>query len=118
MSTDMKLSKVQITKIIQSVGAFGSWLGNLGKKSLRNIYFPLARENLPGVVSNLTSNVTNKFEREIRGKGAVRAGKGFILFNSNEAINNIIKIIKSLQDSNVLIDGVTEAVKHEIKKNK
>ena len=31
-------------------------------------------------------------------------------------MNDIIKIIKSLQDSNVLIDGITETVKHEIKK--
>ena len=50
------------------------------------------------------------------GKGAVRAGKGFTLFISNEDMNDLIKIIKSLQDSGVLIDGVTEAVKHEIKK--
>ena len=31
---------------------------------------------------------------------------------------NDIKIIKSLQDSGVIIDGVTETVKEEIKKNK
>ena len=31
-------------------------------------------------------------------------------------MNDIIKIIKSLEDSGVLIDGVTERVKHEIKK--
>ena len=31
-------------------------------------------------------------------------------------MNDIIKIIKSLKDSGVLIDGVTETVKHEIKK--
>ena len=30
-------------------------------------------------------------------------------------MNDIIKIIKSLEDSVVLIDGVTETVKHEIK---
>ena len=30
MSTDIKLSKTQISKIIQSGGSFGSWLGNLG----------------------------------------------------------------------------------------
>ena len=30
-------------------------------------------------------------------------------------MNDIIKIIKSLEDSNVLIDGVTETVKHDIK---
>ena len=31
-------------------------------------------------------------------------------------MNDIIKIIKSLEDSDVFIDGVTETVKHEIKK--
>ena len=31
-------------------------------------------------------------------------------------MNDIIKIIKSLEDSGVLIDGVTKTVKHEIKK--
>ena len=31
-------------------------------------------------------------------------------------MNDIIKIIKSLQDSNALIDGITETVKHETKK--
>ena len=32
ISTDIKLSKAQISKIIQSSGFFCSWLGNLGKK--------------------------------------------------------------------------------------
>ena len=31
-------------------------------------------------------------------------------------MNYITKILKSLQDSIVLIDGITETVKHEIKK--
>ena len=35
------------------------------------------------------------------------------LFISNEDMNDIIKIIKTLEDSSVLIDGVTETVKHE-----
>ena len=33
-------------------------------------------------------------------------------------MNDIIKIIKSLEDSGVLIDGVTESVKDKIKKQK
>ena len=33
MLTDIKLSKAQISIGIQSVGFFGSWLGNLGKKN-------------------------------------------------------------------------------------
>ena len=49
-------------------------------------------------------------------KGAVRAGKEFTLFISNEYQNDIIKIIKSIDDLGVLIDGVAETVKHEIKK--
>ena len=63
MSIDVKLSKAQISKIIQSGGSFGSWLGNLGKKALANIAIPLARKNLPGLVNNATSNAINKFER-------------------------------------------------------
>ena len=45
----------------------------------------------------------------------MRAGKGFTLLISNKDMNDIIKIVKSLKDSGVLIDGVTETVKHEIK---
>ena len=37
MSADIKLSKAQTSKIIQSGGPFGSWLDNLGKKALANI---------------------------------------------------------------------------------
>ena len=80
MSTDIKLSKAQIYKIIQSGGSFGSWLANLGKKALTNVAIPLARDNLPGLVNNLISNAINKFERKIGGKRAVRAGKEFTLF--------------------------------------
>ena len=35
---------------------------------------PLARDNLPELLGNLTSSVKNKFERKISGKGGVRAG--------------------------------------------
>ena len=48
----------------------------------------------------------------------MRAGKIFSLFISNEYMNGITKIIKSLEDLGVLIDAVTETVKHEIKKQK
>ena len=116
MSTDIKLNKAQISKIVQSGGSFGSGLGNLGKKSLANNAIPLAKDNLPGLVSNSSSNPINNFERKISGKGAVRAGKGFTLFISNEDMNDIIKIIKSLEDSGVLIDGDNETLKHEIRK--
>ena len=116
MSADIKLSKAQISKIIQWGWYFGSWLANLNKKTLTSVAFPSARNNLP--VNNLAFNAINKSERKISGKGAVRTGKGFTLLILNEDMNDIIKFIKSLEDSNVLIDGITETVKYEIKKKK
>ena len=76
--------------------------------------FILPEKNLPGLVNNLTSKAINKFERKTLRKRAVKVGKGFTLFISNEDINDIIKFIKSLEDSGVLINGVTEIVKHEL----
>ena len=37
MLTDIKLSKAQIPKIIQSGRSFGFWLANLGKEALANV---------------------------------------------------------------------------------
>ena len=94
MLTDIKLSKSQIAKIIQLGGSFGSWLANLGKKALINIVITLVRGNVPGLVSNLHSNTMNKFERKMGEKVAVRVGKRFTIFISNEDMNNIIEITK------------------------
>ena len=44
MSTDIKLSKAQISRIIQSGGSFGSWLGNLWTKALTYNAIPSARD--------------------------------------------------------------------------
>ena len=62
-----------------------------------NIAIPLVKDSLPGLVSSLTSNAINKFERKISEKVAVRAGKAFTLFISNEGMNDIMKIIKPLK---------------------
>ena len=69
-------------------------MSNLGRKALKKIDNPLARNNLPGLVRNLTSKAINKFERKISRK--------VTLFISNEYVNDIIKAIKSLEDSGVL----------------
>ena len=53
--------------------------------------------------------------KKISGKGAVRVGKWFTVLVSNEYMNDIIKTIKSLEGSNVLVNGVTGTVKQEIK---
>ena len=41
-----------------------------------------------------------------------------ILIIFNEEINDIMKIIKSLQESSLLIKGVSETIKNEVKKQK
>ena len=118
MSTDIKLSKAQVSKVNQLGGSFRSWLSNLGNEALTNVAIPFVRDNLPGLVSNLTSSAINKFDRKISGKGAVRAGKRFTLFISNEDMNDTTKITNSSEDSGVLIDRVTETVKHKLKNKK
>ena len=80
MSTDTKLCKAKISKIIQSGGSFGSSLANLVKKALKNVAISLARDNLLELESNLTTNATNKFGKKISGKGAVWVGKRFTSF--------------------------------------
>ena len=92
MSAHIKLSKAQMSKIIQTSGSYGFWLGNLGKKALTNIAITLARDNL-------YSSAIKKFDRKISGKGSVRPGKRFTLIISSEDINDIIRIIKSSEDS-------------------
>ena len=110
MSRYIKLSKAQISKIIQSGRTFGSWLAIVGKKALRKSAILLANDNIPGLVSILASNSISKFKKKISEKGAARAGKRFTLFISNEDINDVIKIIKSL------IYGIAEKIKHKMKR--
>ena len=98
MSTDIKLSKAQTSKLLQSRGSYVSWLANSGQNALTNVAIVFGRDNLAGLVSNLLSNAINEFKREISGKGAVRALKRFTLFISNEDMNDVIKIIKLLED--------------------
>ena len=72
---------------------------------------------MPGLVGNIAlnaaSNAISKTERRRSGKRVARAGKEFTLLISNEGMDDIIRIIKSLEDSGVLNNGVTETVKHE-----
>ena len=71
MSTEKKISKAQIYKIIRSGRSFGSSLGNLDKKVLTHVAIAFARDNLSGLVSNKTSDTINNFERKIIEKGTV-----------------------------------------------
>ena len=51
------------------------------------------------------------------GRGVVRAGKGIALVISNEQLlPDIIRIIKSLENSGTLIDGISKTIKNEIER--
>ena len=80
------------------------------------LLFLFPRNNLPGLISNITLNAIYKFKRKIGEKEAIRPGKRFVLPIFNEEMNDIIKTIKSPEHTLVLIDDVTETVKHKIKK--
>ena len=73
----IKLSKAQISKIIQPGGSFGSWLASFASKCC----YPFSQRQLTWLIqaSNLTSSAINKFDRKIGGQRAVRTGKGFYL---------------------------------------
>ena len=52
----------------------------------------------------------------MRWKSVVKAGKGITLVISNEDMDDIIRIIKSLASLEASNDGVSETVKQELKK--
>ena len=61
------------------------------------------------------SEIFGAIQRKMHGKGVVRSGKGITLVIFNKNVDNI-RIIKSPENLDELIDGVSEAVKTEIKR--
>ena len=51
-------------------------------------------------------------------KKILGSGNNTTLIISNDEINDIIKIIKSLEDSGLLLKGVTGRVRNEVKEQK
>ena len=66
MSTVVKISRPQISKLIQSGGCFGSMLANVSKEVITDLVIPLARDNVPKLVTNLASNtIINIKEKQV-----------------------------------------------------
>ena len=101
MSIDIKLSKVQISKIIQSGRFLGRLLGLLLKTGLpliKNIIKPLAESILvPLGLTAAASAVDAGIQKKILGSGTTT------LAISNEEMNDILKIVQALEDSNILL---------------
>ena len=116
LSVDIMLSKTQLSKMIQSRGFLGRLLGPLLKTGLpliKNIVKPLAKSVLiPLGLTAAASTTDAGMHKKILGSGNTT------LIISNDEIHDIIKIVRSLEDSGLLLKGVTETVQNKVKEQK
>ena len=107
--TDVKLSKAQISKILQSGGFLGSLLSKLSGP-LMKIAVPLAKNILaPLGITAAASAIDAGTQKKIHGSGTTT------LIISNEEINDIMQIVQALEDCNILLKGITKTIKNETK---
>ena len=107
MSTDVKLCKAQISKIIQS----GRFLGSLLSKlvgPLMKVAVPLTKTILaPLGITAAASAIDGPIQKKIQRSGTTT------LIISNEKMNDIMKIVHVLEDSNILLKGVNKTIKNK-----
>ena len=117
-STDIKLSKTQLSKMIQSGGFLGKLLGPLLKTGLpliKNVIKPLAKSILiPLGLTAAASAADQGIHKKILGSGH----NNTTLIISNDEMDGILKIVKSLENSGVLLKGVSETIQHEAKEQR
>ena len=112
MSTDIKLSKAQISKVSQSGGFLGSLLSKIAGP-LMKVAVPLAKNILaPLGIKAAASAIDTGIQKKIHGSGTTT------LVISNEEMNDILKIVQALEDSNILLKGVTKTIKNERRERK
>ena len=118
LSADIKLSKTQLSKMIQSGGLYGRLLVPLLKKGfplIKNVIKPLAKSILiPLGLTAAASAADSGIHIKILGSRN-QSSHNTVLIISNDEIEDIIKIVKSLEDSGLLLKGVTETVQNEVK---
>ena len=110
MSTDIKLSKAQINKLIKSGGVLGSILARFLPKLIKPA-LSLGKSILaPLGLSAAISATDAAIQKKVHGYGtkAVRF--------SNKDLDDKTKILKALEDSDVLMKGITETLKNDTKK--
>ena len=130
LSTDIKLSKTQISKMIQSGGFLGRLLGLLLKTGLpltKNVIKPLAKSVLiPLGLSAAASAADTGIHKRILGlvrrhfssfalphhPSSSALHNNTILLISNDEMEDIIKIVKYLEDSGLLLKGVSETIQN------
>ena len=112
LSTDIKLPKTQLSKMIRSGGFLGRPSGPLLKPGLllmKNAIKPLAKSVLiPLGLTAAASAADAGIQKKISGSGTA------ILIISNDQMEDIMRIIKSLEDSGLLLKGVSETIQNEV----
>ena len=111
LSTDIKFSKAQIKKIIQSGGFLGKLLSKLADQ-LMKVAMPLAKNVLePLGLTAAMSAIDGSIQKKIHGSGVK-------LIVEQEDMNDIIKIIETLENSGILLKGVTKTIENETKEQR
>ena len=114
--TDIKLSKTQLSKMIQSRGFLSRLLGPLLKTGLpliKNVIKALAESVLiPLGLTAAASAADAGIHKKLLGS------RNTTLIVSSDEIEGIIKIVKSLENSGLLLEGVIETVQNEVKEQK
>ena len=117
-SIDIKLSKTQLSKMVQSRGFLGNLLGKLAGP-LMKVAMPLAKNVLASLgISAAMSAIDGNIKKKMFGSGATKSAGTTTLIISNDKMDDILKIVKSLEDSNVLLKGVSETIQHEAKEQR
>ena len=112
MSTNLKLSKAQISKLIQSGGFLGSLLSKLAGPLIK-VAIPVAKNVLaPLRITAAASAIDAGIQKKIHGSGTTT------LIILNKEVNDIMKIVQALEDSNISLKGVTKTIKIETKEQK
>ena len=103
--------------MIQSGGCLGRLLGPLLKTELplmKNVIQPLAKSALiPLGLTAAASAADPGIYKKILG-----SGHNTTLIISNDEMKDILKIVKSLEDPGLLLEGVSETIKNEAKEQK
>ena len=107
-ATDIKLSKAQIKKLIQSGGFLGKLLSKL-VGPLMKVALPLAKNVLaPLGLTAAMSAINGSIQKKIHGSGVK-------LTIEEEDMNDIMKIIEALENSGILLKGVSKTIENETK---
>ena len=111
-SINIKLSKTQLPKMIQSGGFLGNLLSRLAGP-LMKVAMRLAKNVLaPLGLSAAMSTIGGSIKKKMLGSGTTT------LIISNDEMDDILKIVKSLENSGVLLKGVIETIQHEAKEQR